>query len=135
MSPPEITEVHQAEYHRNGVSGMPFYAVVFDSVDEDGVTRRMLGIQFTDDLDPDSIHLVDGLVNPHTAILDIGLLAEAGVTFGVNSWRGDRYTGPLVAAIRETRDVEAANPDAAPPCESFTVALRPTSDPDTVAWR
>lgn len=93
----EIRKVHQCEYHRNGVGGEGFYAIVFDSTDDHGRTRRMLGIQFVDDLDATEY------INPHTAIFDIGLLAECGVTFGQNSWRGDHYYPLLRDVITEQR--------------------------------
>ena len=95
---PTIAKVHQCAYHRNGVGGEAFWAVVFDSTDDDGRSRRMLASVFADDVARRQAHPGTSL-NPHIAVYDIGLLAEVGVAFGANSWRGDNYFEPLCDVI------------------------------------
>ena len=69
-------------YHRNGVSGIPFWAVIF----KDG-KKKMLGIQFDDD-------------NCYTAVFDLNLLGEENITFGENSFRGDYYENFIRECIK-----------------------------------
>jgi hypothetical protein len=80
-----IKKVTQIEYHRNGVCGDPFYAVLFT----DSEKRNMLGVVFDA---PMSV-----------AVFEVGLLNDPkiGVTFGHNSWRGDHYEPELRSAIRK----------------------------------
>lgn len=73
------------DYHRNGVCGIPFHAVVFRDAGPEGSVK--LGVVF------DSQH--------HTAVLDISKLAECDVAFGSNSWRGDHYEPALRKVIRQ----------------------------------
>jgi len=79
-----VKEVHQAAFHRNGISGEPFWAILFKD-DED---REMVGIVF------DEPH--------HCAILELKGLNDpkVGVTFGKNSWRGDSYEPALRQLIK-----------------------------------
>ena len=80
----QLTILHLA-FHRNGICGAPFHAVVFEG---DGPEPSVkLGIVFDA---PD-----------HVAVLDVTLLAAGDVAFGSNSWRGDRYEPALRAAIRQ----------------------------------
>lgn len=77
------------EYHRNGISGEPFYACLFDCI-ESGEERRMMAVVFSED--------------SHCAVLDVDLLAQGNIVFGENSWRGDRYESLLRKAIKEWRE-------------------------------
>lgn len=87
------------DYHRNGVSGAGFWAVLFKSREvykgmrDPDRWRNMVGVLF------DS----DEVTHPKAcAILDRDDLAKGIVKFGVNSWRGDRYVEGLrffVAAV------------------------------------
>jgi len=76
-----VKNIVAIDYHRNGICGAPFYAIVFDSTEG----RRMVATVFDE---PCTV-----------AVLDIGLLSEGNVEFGVNSWRGDVYEGQLREAI------------------------------------
>jgi hypothetical protein len=69
-------------YHRNGVSGAPFHAVLFRDPDE----GRTLGVVF------DQEH--------HVAVFHLDRLARGTIAFGENSWRGDRYEPHLRDASR-----------------------------------
>lgn len=98
-----VTKVHQCVYHRNGVSGEGFWAVIFDAEEhrahEDLGSRRFIATVFDDDVEAWKERR---LVNPHCAVFDIGMLAEVGVTFGHNSWRGDHFFAPLCEVITGT---------------------------------
>jgi hypothetical protein len=65
--------IMQIAFHRNGVSGVPFYAIQF----HDSETGNALATVF-----PEA-----GVV----AVISIDRLPGAGVTFGENSWRGDHF--------------------------------------------
>jgi hypothetical protein len=65
--------IETIERHRNGVSGAPFYVLIFRDPDE----GRMVGIVFD----------------------QLGKLGDGNITFGENSWRGDRYEPHLRKAI------------------------------------
>lgn len=83
MSAKRVAKVHQAEWHRNGIGGEGFYAVLFDDP-ENGL---MLGVLF-DEPGCCAVFSVPRLAGPE------------GVLFGQNSWRGDHYEGPLRAAVK-----------------------------------
>lgn len=70
------TTLQSIAYHRNGVFGAGFYAIVFNWDDGERV-RRMMATVFD--------------AEAHIAVLDIGLLSIGNVTFGENSWRGDAF--------------------------------------------
>lgn len=71
--------------HRNGGTGRPFTAILFDF---EG--RRMLGIVFEGD-------------TTDTAVVDVGMAAEGEVGYGVNSWRGDEFSPFLSQWARRAR--------------------------------
>ena len=75
-------QVTNIAFHRNGISGAPFHAVLFQ--DTDGT---QLGIVF------DEPH--------HCAVLNVQKLAQGDIKFGSNSYRGDMYEPLLRKAIRE----------------------------------
>lgn len=79
------------DYHRNGIAGAPFHVVLFDDRDQ----GKMLGIVFE--------------AKHHVAVLQLQKLTEHNITFGSNSWRGDRYEPHLREAIAE-RNRQAATP-------------------------
>ena len=79
-----VIRIEKIAHHRNGVSGEPFYVVLF--VAKDG--RRMLGIVFH--------------TNKYCSILDLELAADEGeIGFMHNSWRGDYFEPELRKAIAE----------------------------------
>lgn len=82
--PAGLIEVLQVEYHRNGVGGEPFYAVRFRDVDQRG---EFLASVFED--------------LGYVAVINLTLVGEHGVAFGLNSWRGDRYEPMLRLAIKD----------------------------------
>jgi hypothetical protein len=94
--------VEQLNYHRNGGSGEPFFAVRFSYI-ENGERHTMLGIVFLPEmsLNEDGERDFDALAtefhNPQVAVLDLNRLPNVG--FG-NEWRGDRFAPALYEAIR-----------------------------------
>jgi len=87
------TSILNIDYHRNGIGGAPFHAIVFrDRSDSEGAK---IGIVFEEPW--------------HTAVLDIAKLAECDVEFGSNSYRGDRYEPMLRRAIAQFQREEESN--------------------------
>lgn len=98
-----ITSVEQVSWHRNGIAGAGFHAVLFrwagDGPPSNGILgpvnetvsagALMLGIVF-DEPGHVAVVAVEALSNP-----------EVGVAFGANSWRGDRFEGQLREAIEK----------------------------------
>lgn len=82
-------QIENIQHHRNGVCGAPFHVLIFRDPDE----GRMLGIVFREDY--------------HVAVFNLDKLAVGNITFGVNSWRGDRYEPHLRKAIALWRQREA----------------------------
>jgi hypothetical protein len=59
--------VKALQYHRNGINGAPFHAVVF----HDPEVGLMIGVVFEQ--------------SQHVAVFKLDLLADGVITFGVNS--------------------------------------------------
>lgn len=76
-------KVSQVAYHRNGVGGEGFYAIRFNDPEQGDMVASVF----------------DG--EGRVAVYNIDLLKTDGVTFGVNSWRGDHYESALRKAIKE----------------------------------
>jgi hypothetical protein len=73
-------------YHRNGICGAPFTAVLFEDDGPEG--SRKIGIVFDEPY--------------HCAVLDIAKLAAGDIAFGSNSFRGDKYEPHLRAATADS---------------------------------
>jgi len=76
-------KIVDASYHRNGVCGMGFWAVLFEDK-EPGM--------------PESCHLKIASLfedNHYCSVYSVDLLAERNIQFGQNSWRGDQYAAEL----------------------------------------
>ncbi len=85
------------QYHRNGVGGEGFHVVTFQT--RESTAEQYLpfvGIVFGLD-EEDSGETWNGRV----AIFDRDLLGAGNITFGVNSWRGDRFESWLRQQIEE----------------------------------
>ena len=98
-------KVTQVESHRNGVGGEPFYAVRFTDAEE----GAMLAVVFPPGPDDDgdaSWKLDWSKGNPRVAVFKESLLPD--ITFGINSWRGDRYASALYEAIEQHHRVPTA---------------------------
>lgn len=81
-----VKKIVQASWHRNGVGGVGFYAILFES--EYGLMVASL----FDEPGYCAVYLVERLSNP-----------EIGVRFGENdnSWRGDRYEAVLRPMLQD----------------------------------
>lgn len=79
-------KVTKIAYHRNGISGGPFYVVLFTfTLKESGVKRNMLGVVFE--------------TPRQCSVLDVDLLSAGIIEFGQNSFRGDWFEKDLREAI------------------------------------
>jgi hypothetical protein len=68
-------QIVNADYHRNGVGGMPFRVALVDDPN-DGDTKLVIMFE----------------AEGHTAVLSLDKLIESeDISFGSNSYRGDRY--------------------------------------------
>jgi hypothetical protein len=83
--------IRTIDYHRNGIGGAPFHAVLFDDPEQ----GPMLGIAFDQEY--------------HVAVFNLTKLASRDIAFGSNSWRGDRYEPHLREAIAN-HNLQAATP-------------------------
>ncbi len=77
-------KILQASWHRNGIGGIGFYAILFD----DAERGRMIATLF-DEPGYCAVYKVEELANGNT------LFAQG------NSWRGDQYEDALRPALNE----------------------------------
>ena len=84
-----MVRLQQVAYHRNGICGAPFHAVLF----VDPKQGPMLGVVF------DQPH--------HVAVLQLDKLSRGDITFGSNSWRGDQYEPQLRRLIATATEVQS----------------------------
>ena len=75
-------------HHRNGISGEPFYAVLFRDSRKGPL---MLATVFREE--------PEKWADLRCAVLNVELAAAGNIRFGENSWRGDYYYPALLAAI------------------------------------
>jgi len=87
MNEKMVTKVMEVAYHRNGIVGDGFYVITFMQK-----RNRMVGILFPE------------IGQCACSILDIDLLNKNVVTFGKNSWRGDRYYDELLEVVEEYKN-------------------------------
>jgi hypothetical protein len=83
-------KLHQVDYHRNGISGEGFHAILFTDSEfplTSGKPFNMLATVFSE--------------AGHVAVICTQQLDEYGVTFGINSFRGDHYEATLRQWIAE----------------------------------
>jgi len=74
-------------YHRNGITGTPFYVGIKKS-EHLKDQKRLVIIHFDEN---------------RTAVLDIDLLNKEVIEFGLNSFRGDHFAGEMSDAIRPSK--------------------------------
>lgn len=84
-------KLHQIEYHRNGISGEGFHAILFSDPDHEGADLpfNMLATVFEE--------------RGHVSVVNVPNIATHGVTFGFNSFRGDHYEPVLREWISDRR--------------------------------
>ncbi len=76
-------KIVNVSFHRNGITGVGFYAVLFD----DAENGRMVASLFDDP--------------GYCAVYNVDKLAGGDVAFGSNSWRGDRFEKELRPLVEE----------------------------------
>ena len=79
-------KILKADYHRNGIAGLGFYAVIFKAW-EDGEARTMVASLFKEP--------------GYCAVYDLEKLQKHDVEFGSNSWRGDDYESALKPLLKK----------------------------------
>ena len=97
--------IESVAYHRNGIGGDPFYAVLFHDPKVAG--SRFIGIVPSiyvpasdgEDADLTPTYNSDSGCVP-CYVLDVRLAAQGNIEFGSNSWRGDNYFPELVEAAQ-----------------------------------
>lgn len=95
-----VKRIVAASYHRNGICGIGFHAILFD--------------------DPNNGRMVASLFDEPgcCAVYKVEELAAGNVAFaGGNSWRGDNYEAalrPMLEAFTEERGSNRAGPFALP---------------------
>lgn len=93
----EHITVTAVNHHRNGVGGVPFYAVNFTDAEE-GEMFAVVFAPYGEDDEPDwHVYEHTPAHNPQVAVFHAATLPN--LKFGENSWRGDRYAPHLYAAI------------------------------------
>ncbi len=98
-----VKAVQEVAFHRNGVGGNGFYAVLFTS-DIEAVTDTRWGNPLSPGK-PGARFLATVFDEPGScAVICLDLIESVGVKFaGGNSWRGDQYEPELREAIRTTK--------------------------------
>ena len=81
-------QIVNADYHRNGVGGLPFKVALVDDPN-DGDTKLVIMFE----------------AEGHTAVLSLNKLMEEDISFGTNSWRGDQYEFALRPEMWPDEDV------------------------------
>lgn len=119
-----VSKVHQVAFHRNGVGGEGFHALVFDSSSDEcakchgfaTLGENLKGDTVCSECGPteraERLTKMAGIVfdGPgRVAVLDVVKLVDpsVGVAFGENSWRGDQFEGGLRSAI-ESEDSDGS---------------------------
>ena len=91
MSDLKITII-EASYHRNGISGAGFHAILFDEAEH----GRMIASLFDE--------------RGYCAVYSVGELAKGNITFGRgNSWRGDGFEDVLRPALEKWTESNGTN--------------------------
>lgn len=84
------------DFHRNGISGEPFYVALFTEIaskpGEDNSEKIAIRFDY-DDVQERKVNRI--------AVLDVDMLTGGSIEFGVNSWRGDHYVEAMDRWIAE----------------------------------
>lgn len=91
-----MPEIISAAYHRNGVSGEPFFvAIVRDVYDDSPGTYMVTHVPDTDEEQAEDYFVPD----TKTFVVKTDVLPD--IRFGINSWRGDRIPDGLIDQIKK----------------------------------
>jgi len=86
-------EIIEASWHRNGVCGEGFFAVLFKDLEEN---KTMIASLFDEE--------------GYCAVYEVKQLAEGNITFAHgNSWRGDRYESELRELVEDYLKTKGTN--------------------------
>lgn len=100
-----VKSVQEVSYHRNGVSGEGFHAILFKS--DIGSTSeeeaKTWNIPATDGEKGANFLAIVFDCPGQCAVICLDHIAKYGVKFGGNSWRGDDYERELREAIKTTQ--------------------------------
>lgn len=83
-------EIREVAYHRNGVSGLPFWVVLFNDTDE-GMFNQLATI----DEDGKDCRVIN---------MGIAMFGRIGQDVGMNTWRGDYYLQKIKEAMQEHKN-------------------------------
>lgn len=89
---PNLLEIIDADFHRNGVSGVAFQAALVDDPNDGDVK---LVIMFP--------------TEGHTAVLSLDKLMAEDIKFGSNSYRGDKYEEALRGELFDEEEESASS--------------------------
>ncbi len=101
--------IEDIQWHRNGISGEGFYAIIFTDPDE----GRMVATLY-DEVGYCSVLHIEKLSNP-----------TIGVRFGTNSWRGDYYEDTLRSEVEKWNSSGRLGPFSMIPPEAIDDLLSP----------
>ena len=88
-------KINNIQYHRNGISGEPFYAINFDEKE----FGNMIAIVFPKYNEKKDQY--ENEFNPKVAVFQSKLLGQGNINFGENSFRGDNFSDELIQAINK----------------------------------
>lgn len=92
-----VKEITEIVFHRNGVSGWPFYVVRFVRAENDEPMVAVVFLNYKTPFDPSSG--IDRVIDPQVAVFSEQRLPS--VRFVENSWRGDVFAPELYDAIEQ----------------------------------
>lgn len=88
--------IKTASYHRNGVGGLGFHAILFDGSDRGEKYTNMIASLFDE--------------NGACAVYSVDELAKGNIAFAHgNSWRGDQFEAALRPALEEYQAKDGTN--------------------------
>lgn len=93
----------EASYHRNGVGGIGFYAILFNDLEAESENQNpMIASLFDGD--------VEGQLSGFCAVYSVPELKAENIAFAQgNSWRGDRYESALRPLLKAYLKGEGTN--------------------------
>jgi len=94
-------QIKEVSFHRNGVGGLGFHAVLFTETVEAISKEEAKNWNVFECEEHEALFLATVFDEPGAcALICLDRISEHGVKFGMNSWRGDRYEGWLREQIK-----------------------------------
>lgn len=93
----------EASYHRNGVGGIGFYAILFNDLEAESENQNpMIASLFDGD--------IEDQFSGFCAVYSVPELSAGNIAFANgNSWRGDRYESSLRPLLKEYLKKDGTN--------------------------